>query len=118
MQFEDDELSIITSISFESIFVDDDVGLSSIESFVTISLNISDVDEPTSEFASTPLSPEVDPTSILSCKSFDDDATFDDDGDCESFSSKEIDESGDEVVELKTFVMNIFGVDRPPFSQL
>lgn len=116
MQLEDDELSIITSISFESMIADDDVGLSSLESF-TISCDISDVDEPTSEFASTPLSPEVDPTSILSCRSFDDDAAFDD-GDCESFSSKEIDESGDDVVELKIFVMNIFGVERPPFSQL
>lgn len=114
---DDDELSIITSISFESaLLVDDGIGLSSLESFVTISLNISDVDEPTL-LASTPLSPEVEPTSMLSCRSFDDEATAD--GDCESFSSSEIDERGDEVEELlKTFVvMNIFGVERPPVSQ-
>jgi hypothetical protein len=27
-------------------------------------------------------------------------------------------ERGDDVIELKAFVMNIFGVDRPPASQL
>jgi hypothetical protein len=34
------------------------------------------------------------------------------DGEGESFSS-EIVESGDDVIELKAFVMNIFGVKRP-----
>jgi hypothetical protein len=114
MQVEDDELSIITSISFS---MDVDVAvLSSTLSFVTKSLSISEVDEPTSELASTPLSPEVEPTSILSCRSFD--TTFDDDGDCESFSIEIVDNGDDDVVELKTFVINIFGVKRPPFSQL
>lgn len=115
MQVEDDELSIITSISF-SMDVDV-VVLSSTFSFVTKSLNISEVEEPTSELASTPLSPEVEPTSILSWRSFD--ATLDDDdGDCESFSIEIVDNGDDDVVELKTFVINIFGVKRPPFSQL
>ena len=84
-------------------------------SFVTKSTDASDansLDEPTSELASTPLSPDVDPTSIiLSCKSFD--AAFvDEDGEGESF-SKELVDNGDDVIELKAFVMNIFGVDRP-----
>lgn len=112
---DDDELSIITSISLDD---DDELGLSSLASFVTmISLNISDVDEPTSELASTPLSPEVEPTSMLSCRSFDEDEAMLE-GDGESFSSSEIDERGDEVDEvLKIFAMNIFGVERPPVSQ-
>jgi hypothetical protein len=70
----------------------------------------SDTEEPTSELASTPLSPEVDPTSMM-WSWFDDDAALPE-GDGESF-SKEIDESGDDVMELNAFVMNIFGVDRP-----
>lgn len=78
-------------------------------SFDTKSIEASEacsLDDPTSEFASTPLSPEVDPTSI------DDKAVTDEDGDGESFSSEIVD-SGDDVMELKAFVMNIFGVERP-----
>lgn len=82
----------------------------------------SSLDDPTSLLASTPLSADVQlATSIRSCWSFDackspdDDATLVDEelGLGESF-SKECVESGDEVIELKAFVvMNIFGVIRP-----
>lgn len=86
-------------------------------SFVFKSTDASDansLDDPMSELASTPLSPDVDPTSImLSWRSFEHDAAFvDDDGDGESF-SKEMVDKGDDVIELKAFVMNIFGVERP-----
>lgn len=86
-------------------------------SFVPESTDASDansLDDPTSELASTPLSPDVEPTSIMwSCRSFEDEpALADDDGEGESFSSEIVD-SGDDVMELKAFVMNIFGVDRP-----
>jgi hypothetical protein len=36
----------------------------------------------------------------------------DEEGDGESFSNEIVD-SGDDVIELKAFVMNIFGVERP-----
>lgn len=35
-----------------------------------------------------------------------------DDGDGESFSNERVD-NGEDVIELKAFVMNIFGVERP-----
>lgn len=47
---------------------------------------------------------------MLSCRSFADGLA--DEGDGESFSSEIVDR-GDEVMELKAFVMNIFGVERP-----
>lgn len=97
---------------------DDDSSPSIISSFSfviksTDASEASSLDEPTSEPASTPLSPEVEPTSMmLSWRSFDDAALTDEDGDGESFSSELVD-SGDDVMELNAFVMNIFGVERP-----
>lgn len=79
--------------------------LTLLQSFVTKSIDASDaisLDEPMSEFASTPLSPEIDPMSIRG----------DGDGVGESVSDETVGK-GDEVVELKAFVINIFGVDRP-----
>lgn len=105
---DDDDSSTTTSISSIN------GALPSPTSFVIKSLDPSDTDEPTSECASTPLSPDVDPTSIMwSWRSFDDDAALpEEDGEGTSFSS-EIVERGDDVIELKAFVMNIFGVERP-----
>lgn len=107
-------LSIVIGMQAE---VDDSVSKTSISSIdrlfsatslVTKSTDASDtssLDEPTSDPPSTPLSPEVDPTSI--------DAAL---PPGESFSKEKVDK-GDEVIELKAFVMNIFGVERP-VSQL
>lgn len=84
--------------------------------FVTMSVEESEassLDDPTSEPMSTPESPEVEPTSMIwSCKRSFATAITDDDGDGESFSDEIVD-NGDDVMELKGFVMNIFGVDRP-----
>lgn len=108
MQADDDDSGSRTSISS----ID---GAFSAQSFVVKSTDASD-DEHT-ELASTPLSPEVDPTSImLSWRSFDETVLTDDDGEGESFSNEMVD-NGDDVIELKAFVMNIFGVERP-VSQL
>lgn len=84
--------------------------------FVTRSVEESEassLDEPTSEPMSTPLSPDVDPTSIIwSCRRSFATAIAADDGDGASF-SEDIVDNGDDVMELKGFVMNIFGVERP-----
>lgn len=48
---------------------------------------------------------------MWSWRSFDDEAALPD-GEGKSFSN-EIVESGDDAIELKAFVMNIFGVERP-----
>lgn len=110
MQAEDDSGS---NTSISSI---DATRFSSLPSFVTKSTDASDtnsLDDPTSELASTPESPEVDPTSMmLSWRSFDDAALTEEEGDGESF-SKEMVDNGDDVMELKAFVINIFGVERP-----
>lgn len=105
MQAEVDDVSM-TSMSSPTIR-----GVFPSPSFVTNSTDASDTSSPVSELASTPLSPEVEPTSMMwSWRSFDDDDAVAGDG--ESF-SKEIVDNGDDVIELKAFVMNIFGVKRP-----
>lgn len=119
-------LSIVIGMQAE---VDDDSGsitsISSVDGrFVSSSLvfksteasDVNSLEEPTSELASTPLSPDVDPstTSMMwSCRSFEHDGAFvDEDEDGESFSNEMVD-NGDDAIELKAFVMNIFGVERP-----
>lgn len=114
MQAEADDSGSRTSMSVEDpLFVPSSFAFKSTEANDATSL-----DEPTSELVSTPLSPDVEPTSIMwSWRSFEHEAALvDEEGDGESFSN-EMADKGDDVMELKAFVMNIFGVERP-VSQL
>lgn len=97
-------LSIVIGMQVEADDSGSNTSMSSIPfstSFVNKSADTSSLEEPTSEPASTPLSPDVDPTSIEAALL-----------PGESFSKEKVD-NGDDVIELKAFVMIIFGVERP-----